>query len=157
MGGIREERRTCAQRVEPRPPLGILVVPVWPYAIEVHLPSALPQGTPLIRIDVDDRAHHVAVVLGAPAAAADTRDARGTTRVGLAGAEEDRDGVDVRVVEEETCRVREGEGRRRGVHAGYLDMDDMQVEWKGGFERQGQRREARMKWRKASVRAIRRA
>ena len=123
MGGIHEERRTCAQRVEPRPPLGVLVVPVWPNAIEVHLPTALPQGTPLFRIDVDDRAHHVAVVLGAPAAAADGRYAPETARVGLASAEEDRDGVDVGVVEEETCRFREGEGRGRGVHAGYLDMD----------------------------------
>ena len=56
MGGIREERCPRAQRVEARPPLGIIVVPVWPDAVEVHLPSARPQGTPLFLIDVNDRA-----------------------------------------------------------------------------------------------------
>ena len=120
MGGVREERCTCAQRVEPRPPLGIVVVPVRLYAVEVHLPSARPQGTPFFWVDVNDRAHHVTVVLGAPATTAKPRDAGGT-RVAPARAEEGRDGVDVRVIEEKPCRFREGEGRWRSVHAGYLD------------------------------------
>src|SRR6266853_605014 len=119
MRGICEERGPCAQRIEPRPPLGVVVVPVWPYAVEVHLPPACPERTPFLRIDVDDGAHHVTVVLGAPPAAADARDA-GRARVAAARAEEDRGGVDVHVVEKEARRFRGGEGRGGSVHAGYL-------------------------------------
>ena len=121
MSGIREESGTCAERVEPRPLLGVVVVPVWPNAVEVHFPPARPERAPLVRIDVDDGAHHIAAVLGAPSAAAEVRDA-GRARVAPARVEEDRDRVDVRVVEEEAGRFGVGEGRRRCVHAGYLPV-----------------------------------
>lgn len=75
------------------------------------------------------------MVLGTPAATAETRDARGTG-VAPARGEDGRDGVDVRVVEEKACRFREGEGRWCSVHAGYLDNIRWNgIGWKGGCER----------------------
>jgi hypothetical protein len=127
MRSVDEERSTCAQRIEPSPPLSVIVVPIEPNAIEVHLPPARPERAPFLRINVDDGAQHVAVVLGAPAAAAEARDA-GRAGVAAARAEEDRDGVDVRVVEEEAGWLCVGEERRGGVHARYL-VDGR--EWKG--------------------------
>ena len=104
MSRVSEERGPCAQRVETRPPLGVFVVSVRPYAVEVHLPPARPKRTPLLRIDVDDRAHHVSVVFSTPATAAEARDA-GRARVAQARAREDRGGVDIGVVEEEAGRL----------------------------------------------------
>jgi hypothetical protein len=127
MRSVDEERGTCAQRIDSSPSLGVIVVPIEPYAIEVHLPPACPERAPFLRINVDDGAQHVAAVLGAPAAAAEARDA-GPASVAAARAEEDRDGVDVRVVEEEAGRLCVGEERRGGVHARYL-VDGR--EWKG--------------------------
>jgi hypothetical protein len=97
------------------------VVPVWPNAVEVHFPPARPERAPLVRIDVDDGAHHIAAVLGAPPTAAEMRDA-GRARVAPARVEEDRDRVDVRVVEQEAGRFGVGEERWRCVHAGYLPV-----------------------------------
>ena len=70
-----------------RPPLGIFVIPVRPYSVEVHLP---PERAPLLLIDVSSRAHHV----NALAAAAQTRDA-GRARVAAPRRGEDRGEVDV--------------------------------------------------------------
>ena len=116
---IDKERRPCAHRVETRPPLRVFVVPVRPYAVKVHLPPARPERTPLLRIDVDNRAHHVSAVFGAPAAAAEVCDAR-RARVAPARAREDRGGVDVAVVEEVACRFCVGEVRRCCIYASYL-------------------------------------
>jgi hypothetical protein len=119
VSGIREESGTCAERVEPCPLLGVAVVPVWPNAVEVHFPPACPERAPLVRIDVDNGAHHITAVLGVPSAVAEVRDA-GRARVAPARVEEDGDWVDVRVVEEEASRFGVGEERRRCVHASYL-------------------------------------
>ena len=70
-----------------RPPLGIFVIPVRPYSVEVHLP---PERAPLLLIDVSSRAHHV----NALAAAAQARDA-GRARVAAPRRGEDRGEVDV--------------------------------------------------------------
>src|SRR6266849_6091500 len=100
---IDEERRTLTQRVKTSPPIGIFVVPVWPYSVEVHLPPARPERTPLFRIDIDDCAHHVSVIFRVPAATAEACDAW-RTRFAPTCTGEDRGGVDVGVVEEEACR-----------------------------------------------------
>jgi len=94
MGGINEECGSRAQGVEPRPPLSVVVVSVERDAVEVHLPPACPKRTPLLRVDVDDRAYHVAAILGAPPATAEARHA-GTAGVAAARAEEDRGRVDI--------------------------------------------------------------
>lgn len=100
---IDEERGTLTQRIKTSPPIGIFVVSVGPYSVEVHLPPARPERTPFFRIDINDRAHHVSIILCAPASAADACDA-GRTRVAPSRAGEYRGGVDVGVVEEEACR-----------------------------------------------------
>ena len=81
------------------PLLGIFAVSVRPYSVEVHLQPAQPERAPLLRININNRAHHVSAVLSAPAATARARDA-GQARV-AAPRGEDRGGVDVGVVEEE--------------------------------------------------------
>jgi hypothetical protein len=101
--GICEESGTCAKRVEPCPPFGVVVVPIGPNAVEVHFPPACPERAPFVRVDVDDGAHHIAAVLSSPSAAAEMGDA-GRARVTAASVEEDRGRVDVCVVEEEAGR-----------------------------------------------------
>ena len=138
---IDKERCPCAHRVETRPPLRVFVVPVWPYSVEVHLPPARPERTPLLRIDVDNRAHHVPAVFGAPAAAAKVRDAR-RARVAPARAREDRGGVNVAVVEEVAGRFCVGEVRRCCVYASYLVRSSASGVDKG--EMKGQQRTCHM-------------
>lgn len=96
---IDEEGGTLTQRIKTSPPIGIFVVPVRPYSVEVHLPPARPEPTPLFRIDVNDCAHHVSVIFRAPAAVAEACDA-GRARVAPTCGGEDRGRVDVGVVEE---------------------------------------------------------
>jgi hypothetical protein len=103
MRRIDEERGTLTQRIKTGPPIGIFVVPVWPYSFEVHLPPARPERTPLFRIDVDDCAHHVSGISRIPAATAEACDA-GPARVAPTCAGENRGWVDVGVVEEEARR-----------------------------------------------------
>ena len=73
---IDEERGPCAAAgVETRPPLGVFMVPVQPYSVEVYLPLARPKRAPFLRTDINNRAHHVSAVPSALATAAQARDA----------------------------------------------------------------------------------
>ena len=92
-----------AQRVEPRPPLRVVMIPVWGDAIEIHLPTARPQRSPLLRVYIGDCAHHVSAVLCAPATTTGAGDA-GYACVAAACGAENGGGVDVRVVQEVSRR-----------------------------------------------------